>query len=382
MNRRICAELLAVLCAVSAVMTGCGSRGDATAIERKGEKASSVLSENGSDEVSSDDESTAEESSSQAADESSDTEAEDDSSSQAEKYVETRTPVDYNVNGWYGFTINNFDMVYSNEELKECFDKVQKICNDANFSMGFSYKNINTGVYVGYNQYNKYMTCSTIKAPLVKSLLVKGIDLDKEISRTYIWPGDSGELSKEAYGTVHTAKELIEYTIQKSDNTAYYILCKTFGTDVFNQTQYKLGSGYTLGYYGEWIFTYCTSDDMMKDYEDIYWFAEENEQGKWLIDLMCDTDLNIQIGQALGDKYRVAQKYGSEFNENVFNDCAIVYADSPFVLCIFTNQRPETEESCKVFRDLALAFDEINSLIADETLMESADSMADDSSAT
>lgn len=382
MNRRICAELLAALCAVSAVMTGCGSREDATTIERKGEKASSVLSENGSDEVSSDDESTAEESSSQAADESSDTEAEDDSSSQAEKYVETRTPVDYNVDGWYGFTINNFDMVYSNEELKECFDKVQKICNDANFSMGFSYKNMNTGAYVGYNQYNKYMTCSTIKAPLVKSLLVKGIDLDKEISRTYIWPGDSGELSKEAYGTVHTAKELIEYTIQKSDNTAYYILCKTFGTDVFNQTQYKLGSGYTLGYYGEWIFTYCTSDDMMKDYEDIYWFAEENEQGKWLIDLMCDTDLNIQIGQALGDKYRVAQKYGSEFNEIVFNDCAIVYADSPFVLCIFTKQYPEKEESCKVFRDLALAFDEINSLIADETLMESADSMADDSSAT
>ena len=53
--------------------------------------------------------------------------------------------------------------------------------------------------------------------------------------------------------------------------------------------------------------------------------------------------------------------------EEAFNDCAIVYADSPFVLCIMTEQYPETEESCKVFKDLALVFDDINSLIAKES---------------
>ena len=59
----------------------------------------------------------------------------------------------------------------------------------------------------------------------------------------------------------------------------------------------------------------------------------------------------------------MAHKYGSEFNESNFHDCAIVYADSPFVLCIFTDQMPETEESCKVFRELARAFDDVNNLL-------------------
>ena len=54
--------------------------------------------------------------------------------------------------------------------------------------------------------------------------------------------------------------------------------------------------------------------------------------------------------------------------ERAFNDCAIVYANSPYVLCIFTNQYPETEESCEIFKELALVFDDINSLVADETV--------------
>lgn len=373
MKRRICAGILAVLCAVSALLAGCGKNNDVSKIERKGksssegatssEESDSKASSKGSDEKSS----KKEESSNGA----------EESSSKVEKPVETRPPVDYNVSGWYGFTINGFNQVYSNEELQECFDRIQEICNDANFSMGFSYKNVNTGAYVGYNQYNRYLTCSTLKAPYAKSLLVKGIDLDTQVTRNYVWPGDTGTVVDAPYGTVYTARELIELAILESDNSAYYMLCKTFGTDVFNQTQYSLGSGYTLGYYGDWIFTYCTSDDMMKDFEDIYWFAEENEQGRWLIDLMSNTKMNMQITQALGDEYRVAHKYGSEFNEITFNDCAIVYADSPFVLCIFTKQYPETEESCKVFRELALEFDKINSLIADDTIREDWDYSAE-----
>ena len=123
---------------------------------------------------------------------------------------------------------------------------------------------------------------------------------------------------------------------------------------------YSLGANYYLGV--SWIFTYCTVMDMAKCYKDIYNFAEKCDDGKWLISLMEETDVKTQITAALGDKYDVAHKYGSEFNESNFHDCAIVYADSPFILCIFTDQQPETEESCKVFKELAKVFDDINSL--------------------
>jgi hypothetical protein len=268
------------------------------------------------------------------------------------------------VSGYYGFTYSGFDKVYSNEELEKCFDRIQEICNSSYFSMGFSYKNIETGAYVGYNQNSKFLTCSTIKAPYIKSILQDGIDLDTVITRDYTWSGDDGTVASAPYGQKYTAKQLIEYTIDESDNTAYYLLFNTFGHTTFNNTLASLGATYSLTDY--WIFTYCTSDDMMKCYEDIYNFGESNKYGEWLINLLSDTDLNIQIGKALGGKYKVAQKYGSEFNSVVFNDCAIVYADSPFVLTIFTNQYPETEESCEVFKELAVVFDDINTLIASD----------------
>lgn len=282
---------------------------------------------------------------------------------QVEEAVEDNKPESFNVDGDYNFYYDGFDKVYSNDKLKKCFDKLEKICDEADFDLSFSYQSMTSNVIVSHNTYTRYLTCSTIKAPYVKSLLQQGIDLDTEITRYDCWDGDDGMIALEPYGTKHTAKELIEYAIQESDNTAYYLLWRTFGYYQFNQNLYSLGANCTLG--DSWIFTYCTVTDMAKCYKDIYDFAEENEQGKWLISLMENTDLETQITAALGGKYDVAHKYGSEFDESNFHDCAIVYADSPFVLCIFTNQMPETEESCKVFKDLAKVFDDINNLIAE-----------------
>ncbi len=278
-----------------------------------------------------------------------------------EEAVKANSPESAYVDGYYNFTWTDFGSVYSNEELEKCFDRINDIIANSGCTMSFSYKNIETGAYVAYNNYTRFMTCSTIKAPYVKSILEQGIDLDDVIVRNYIWSGDDGTVALAPYGQKYTAKQLIEYTILESDNTAYYLLEQTYGYWNFNNLLYSLGANYSLG--DSWIFTYCTSDDMLKCYEDIYNFGEENEYGEWLIDLLSDTDLNIQIGQALGNKYKVAQKYGSEFGEYVFNDCAIVYADSPFVLCIFSNQYPETEEACVLFKELAVVFDDINTLL-------------------
>ncbi|ADU21830.1 serine hydrolase [Ruminococcus albus] len=286
----------------------------------------------------------------------------EDSSSEAPK--KPRKAEECTVGGGYGFTVSDIDMVYSNDELEKCFDRLQEICNESYFPLSFSYKNMDTGAYIGYRQYDQYMTCSCVKAPYVKSLLAKGIDLKEKIPLSTKWEGDYEGIVNEEYGKEFTAKKLIEYTILDSDNTAYQLLCLRYGAGDFNNHQYEIGSNYTLGYNAEWIFTFCNTDDMMKDYEDIYRFAKKDKNGKWLIKLMKNAKLNIQIGAALGDKYTVAQKYGSDYQEEAFNDCAIVYADSPFVLCIMTKQYPETEESCKVFKDLAVVFDDINSLIA------------------
>lgn len=257
-----------------------------------------------------------------------------------------------------------FVQVKSAEEFEKCLDKLDEIANSYGYALGFSFENVETGAQINYNSMKQFMTCSTIKVPYIKSILADGIDLDEKIIKDKNWVGDIvGEdyIASMDMGTEFTAKELIEAAVQRSDNTAYYLLEQHYGWNVFNNLQYQIGSNYYVG--SDWIFTYATSADMLRSYVDIYEFGEENELGEWLTDLMTDTDLNEQIGKELSKKYKVSQKYGSEFNENVYNDCAIVYAQSPFVLCIMSDQPPETEQSSKVFIELAEVFDEINSLI-------------------
>lgn len=292
------------------------------------------------------------------------TEREDSSQAETERDVsEEMTAQAAVMSGYYGFERSGFNMVYSNEKLEECFDKLQTICNNANFNLGFSYKNVNTGAMVEYNAYNRFLTCSTVKAPYVKYILSQGINLDEVVVRDDAWKDDDATVASSPYGMKFTVRQLIEYTLLESDNTAYYLLVRRYGVEGFNNYVYSLGANYSIT--NSWIFTYCTAHDMLSCYEDIYNFSLESKYGELLVNFLENADLNIQIGAALGDKYDVAQKYGSEFSEITFNDCAIVYADSPFILCIFTNQYPETEESCQVFKDLALVFDEINSLIAE-----------------
>ncbi|MCD7773348.1 MAG: class A beta-lactamase-related serine hydrolase [Ruminococcus sp.] len=264
----------------------------------------------------------------------------------------------------YSFSLSDFDMVTSPSDFENFLDELQEVVNEADFKLAFSFKNIETGAAINYNESASFLTCSTIKAPFVKSILEQNINLDEMISKTLTWSGDTGYVASLDYGTQISAKELIRRTLSYSDNSAYYNLHNYYGYSQFNANQAELGSSITLG--SSWIFTYCTSLDMLKNFEDIYYYIEDGEYGDLMLEYMTadDVDVNMQIRYALESKYTVAEKYGSQFNSgSQFHACAIVYADSPFVLTIFTDQYPETEESAKVFQNLAVIFDNINTVI-------------------
>ncbi len=272
-------------------------------------------------------------------------------------------PTDVNLNNLsgYNFSMQGFEKVTSIQDFYDYLDELQNIIANSDFNMSFSYENMDTGAYISYNSNRRFATCSTIKTPFVASLLKSGIDLSEKVTKTVNWSEDNGLTAQAKTGSEFTAKKLIKYTIQRSDNTAYYNLVKHFGYKQFNSDLYSIGANFSLG--DSWIFTYCTSDDMLKCYKEVYKYAEQTKRGKWLTKLMTDTDVNRQIGKTLDSKYKVSQKYGSDFTERQYHDCAIVYADSPFVLCIFTNQYPETDQSDKVFKEISNVIDRINNVI-------------------
>lgn len=267
----------------------------------------------------------------------------------------------------YSFSLSGFDSVTSLTDFENCLDKLQTIINNSNFNLAFCFKNIESGASVDFNENNRFMTCSTIKVPFVKSLLEQNINLDQKIAKTLTWSGDSGYVASLPYGTQLTVKELIRRTVSHSDNSAYYNLHGYFGYNQFNINQSRLGTSVRLG--SSWIFTYCSASEMLKNYEDVYNYIQTGKNGDLLKSYMTadDVDVNMQVRSALESKYTVAEKYGSQFydgvDNNQFHDCAIVFADSPYVLTIFTNQIPETEKSAKVFKELAVVFDNINAVI-------------------
>lgn len=273
-------------------------------------------------------------------------------------------PVDNDVVAQSPVWFSEIHQVTSNEELKKCLDELHEIIDQYGSKLGFAYENMDNGIIMSYNASTSFWTCSTVKAPYVKSILEDGADLDEMITINAIWTGDVPEgdqLYFDDKGKQYSVKKLIENTILLSDNTAYNNLVDHYGRQVFNNLQYRLGCSYFL--YDPYIFTKCTPDDMRRSYRDIYRFGEENENGAWLVDLLANAEFNYQIGAALGSKYKVAQKYGTDYETSTYNDCAICYAESPFVLCIFSNQTPETDKANEMFKQIALIFDRINEIV-------------------
>ena len=257
------------------------------------------------------------------------------------------------------FSVSDFPkQVYSNKKLKKAFSDIDAICGEYGYSISFVYKNVITGAVCAYNENRYYGCCSTIKVPFCKSLLAKGIDLDEKVTINDLWIPLAGTVAESGYGSQYTARELIKLAVTESDNSAYLNLVNKYGFYDFNDMNNELGVGYYLGY--GYIFNECTAADLLKEYEDVFWYANDTKRGDWLIRLMQKTEHETQITAQLSDKYPVSHKYGSDWDQMCYHDCAICYADLPFVLVIMTEQIPETHESDEVFHRLAEQFDIIN----------------------
>lgn len=252
----------------------------------------------------------------------------------------------------------------SNQELKETINKLDEIISRYGSSLSFAYQNMNTGVTITYNTNKQYQTCSTVKAPYAKSLMEYGVDLDEQIKITEIYKGaapEEGHINYGDVGKMFTVRQLIKNAIELSDNTAHMTLIKRFGYSIYNNYESRIGAHSYL--YSGYYFGMCTAYDMLVNYTDIYKYSISDDRGKELKQMLIDSTFDYQISDALASKYPIAHKYGSDMLTNSYHDCAICYADSPFVLCIFSEQKPETEAANTMFRELALIFDKLNTLI-------------------
>lgn len=220
------------------------------------------------------------------------------------------------------------------------------------------YYDLSSGATIEYNSGKKYSAGSVVKAPYCRWLISSGTDLQEPLTFTAkdILEG-AGSIKDSPEGTVFTIQQLIEKAIVESDNTAYNMLTKRFGFEGY--TGYVKSMGVSASQSSSNLFGSMSAAGAAVLFTDIYQWSQNNpEQGKLLIDYMCNTNYRKMISSVTD--VPVAHKYGFNNGTGGFHDAAIVYSDRPYVLTIFTNLDPDKSDTVPYIQNVASCLNSIN----------------------
>lgn len=226
-------------------------------------------------------------------------------------------------------------------EVDNRIGAVQELLNSkyTKNNIGIYVKQLATGQTAGVNQDKIFYSASIAKLPIlyyVQGKINTGqIDLSTKVTYTsesmafsgaYVVSG-SGSLSKTPDNKDYTIEELINRTAKESDNVAsnllsYYIANK-FDDDFYQVTTAVTGSRWDM------VSRETSAQVAGKMMEALY------EQNGYVIESLLSTQFdNQRISKDI--PVPVAHKIGDA--DDVKHDVAIVYAESPFVLSIFTDK--------------------------------------------
>ncbi|MGQ7462749.1 serine hydrolase [Streptococcus suis] len=220
-------------------------------------------------------------------------------------------------------------------------DAVQELLNQkySKDTIGVYVKQLSTGQEVGVNQDKIFYSASIAKLPILyyvqEQINAGQVDLTTKVKYTvesmsfpgaYV-VGGSGSLSKTPDNKEYSIDELINKTAKESDNVASNLL-SYYVTNQFDDNFYQLTTAVT-GSRWDMVTRETSAEIAGNMMEAIY-----NQSGYVLESLLSTQFDNQRISKDIA--VPVAHKIGDA--DDVKHDVAIVYAESPFVLSIFTDK--------------------------------------------
>lgn len=144
--------------------------------------------------------------------------------------------------------------------------------------------------------------------------------------------GGSGIVSESAYGTEYTLKQLMEYSLKYSDNTAYYMLVDKFGAKGFNQMTADWGHA-RIKISVEKRFPSLTASFMRAAMKKMYLKRGDGEcwENAWNALVNSERSYARDIIGGTGD---IAVKYGSI--EKQYHETILVDGDAPYILVLLS----------------------------------------------
>ncbi|HFI0467951.1 TPA: serine hydrolase [Streptococcus suis] len=206
-------------------------------------------------------------------------------------------------------------------------------------NIGIYVKQLSTGQSAGLNQDKVFYSASIAKLPILyyvqEQINAGQIDLTTKVKYTaesMVFPGayvvgGSGSLSKTPDNKEYSLEELINKTAKESDNVASNLL-SYYVTHQFNDNFYQNITAIT-GSKWDMVTRETTAEVAGTMMEALY------EQEGYVLESLLSTQFdNQRISKDI--VVPVAHKIGDA--DDVKHDVAIVYAESPFVLSIFTDK--------------------------------------------
>ena len=235
-----------------------------------------------------------------------------------------------------------------NLDFEPCPAPLEDLMRGFGNTFALFYMDVESGFTFMHNPDRNFSAASVNKVQHALYLHVLAERGEIDMGRTHTFRqgdrrGGTGTIQNIAYGAVFTTRDLLRYSIRVSDNTAYQMLVREYGLPDFLDFVREIGANENL--VRNIRHSHTTARDAGIWALEIFHYLES--MGNYSEALRTDMmNTNMQLIQSA---YPIANKYG--WYNNFFNDLAIIYADSPYILVILS-ERPEA--SFGAFRTISL----------------------------
>lgn len=228
---------------------------------------------------------------------------------------------------------------YTDTEQNTEIDKYLKSLGSyfgANYSASVHYQDIVTGFSYDYNPSEVYYAASTIKMLdaiyIYDKATTKELDLDTKITyKSSHKMGASKKMADYQVGDKLSLRELVNFAITVSDNTAHAMLVDYIGKANLKAYGLSLGALNTLKG-GDIFGQISTADAMIYLIKLNSLFADKNLGEELKNDFLTADQNYLSIANK---KIVSAHKYGEY--QTIYHDIGIVYDKSPYYIAILTN---------------------------------------------
>lgn len=209
-------------------------------------------------------------------------------------------------------------------------------------SIGLTFYDIKTKRTISFNGDKTFIAASTSKVPLNMLLLnkVASGEIEEDTTIKYTdedYEGGAGILQNQDLSSPIDIFTLSKYSIIYSDNIATKMISNLMGGKDIVYKQYDDILGYEANHTDNAI----TANDAAQYLKVLYFNKDDNPYYDTLLDNMKNTVYHDRIDKYI-DQSLVAHKIGDY--ETYVNDIAIVYANAPYILTIYTNNVVDAKE--------------------------------------